>query len=264
MTAVEDWTVMADTNQTLLAVVVGALLAAAVLVGTGMVGGGGGGASVAGQQDGITVSASGEASAEPDKAVLSVAVEATRDNPSDARIDVANDVATMLQALGTAGVSDDQIKTTSFEIGEEIRRPPRPGETGEREEPRYHATHRFEMELNDTGSVGSVIDTAVDNGADRVDDVRLTLRDDTRREVRDAALQQAMGHARDQADTLASEAELSITGVGSVSTTDTGVSPVRYDRALAATAEDAAGAGTSIESGPVTVNANVNVVYETG
>lgn len=250
---------MADTNQVLLAVVVGALLAAAVLIGTGMAGSSGGSG---GQQDGITVSASGEATAEPDKAVLQVAVEATADEPSAARDKVATDVDRMRTALRDAGVSDDQIATQSFRISEEVRRVRRAGEPPEQEEPRFQATHRFEIELNDTGSVGSVIDTAVNNGATRVDDVRLTLQDDTRRAVRDEALRQAMGHAEDQADTLATEASLSLGTVRSISTTDTGVSPVRFQREQLSA--DAGGGGTEIESGPVTVNANVNVVYETG
>ena len=66
-----------------------------------------------------------------------------------------------------------------------------------------------------------------------------------------------MSDARSQADTLASNGDLTITGVQSVSTGHVNVRPYRAEL----TADAAGGAGTDIDSGPVTVTASVSVSY---
>ncbi|HKL29813.1 MAG TPA: SIMPL domain-containing protein, partial [Natrialbaceae archaeon] len=103
---------------------------------------------------------------------------------------------------------------------------------------------------------GDGVDTAIDSGATNVNDVRFTLSEETRRELRTKALETAMSNARQQADTIASSADLAIVGVHSASTTDVHV-PTR-----SVTMEAAAdGGGTSLSSGPVTVTATVSVTY---
>lgn len=202
----------------------------------------------------ITVDAAGQVEAEPDQAVLRVAVEATADGASTARERLAKNVSRMKSALAEIGVTDEQITTVHYDLDKRHRRPTR---EGERSEPQYRAMHAFEITLSDINKTGEVIDTAISNGATSVDNVQFTLSRETRLELRQQALQDAMANARTEANVIASSANLSITGVGSVSTVQVRVSPHR-EVALASAGGDG---GTSIESGPVTVTAQVIVSY---
>jgi uncharacterized protein YggE len=202
----------------------------------------------------ISVSASGEAEAEPDQAVLRVAVLARADDANAVREQIAENVTQMREALRDAGLSDDRIRTVSFRIEQEYRE-----ENGERRPAGFQGIHAFEITLSNASQVGAIVDTAVENGADRVDSVELTLSEERRREVRADALRDAMENARVNADVIAENANLTVEGVHTAATGD-----MSFDSFRAETVEADAAAGqarTEIESGPVTVSAQVQVTY---
>lgn len=248
---------MTDNRRIIAVFVLGALIATAAFIGMGVNAQDSPGAGEGGS-DSITVSASGEASAEPDRAVINLAAEATSEDANEARESLASRVSSMREALRDAGLSDDRIRTTDFSIHER-REPVRPVREGERPqtETTYVARHEFEIELGDLDRIGEIIDVAVSNGASQVSNVQYTLSEDRRRQVKSSALEDAMGNARSQAGTLAGSAGVGVGGVQSISTADVGVSPVQFQaRALT---EDAG--GTQVETGPVTVTAQVTVEY---
>lgn len=201
----------------------------------------------------IRVSATGQAEAEPDQAVVQVAAIARADDADAVRQRLAENVSQMREALREAGVDDDQIRTVVYDISQEYRR-----DEGERRPAGFQGTHAFEITLSDADRAGEIVDAAVSNGADRVDRVELTLSDERRRAVRDEALQDAMADARHDAEIVAEAANLTVTGVHSAATGDLHFEPVRTERLEADAATEAT---TQIESGPVTVTAQVQVVY---
>lgn len=208
----------------------------------------------------IEVTADGQVEAEPDQAIVRVAVETTADDAATARQTLAENVSRMRTALSELGVPDDRIRTLHYDIREE-RRHERPKSTsGEptNEEPTYRAVHAFEVTVNDLDRTGTVIDTAVENGATRVDGVEFTLAPETRAELHNEALAAAMESARGQADTLAASANRTVTDVDTIRTGDTNYRPYRVE-AQAMSADGAA--STSIDAGPVTVTAQVQVIY---
>ena len=204
----------------------------------------------------IGVSADGTAEADPDRALVRIAVEATADDAETARERLAENVSRMRTALSELGIADDRIRTVQYDLREEHRKD-RPEKPGSDEERTYRAVHAFEITVTDLDSVGTVIDTAVKNGATRVDGVQFTLSEETRRELYNEALREAMTNARSQADTLAESGDLRISGVHSIQ-----AGSVNYRPYYAETAMSAGGkADTSIESGPVSVTAQVQVTY---
>lgn len=238
-------------------VLVAATLVVAALAATGAIPG----IASAAQHDGessrtITVSANGQAGAEPDKAVIRIEVESRAEDATVARKQVAENVSNIRSALTDMGLSEDQIRTVDFNIYRD-REPPR--REGERPPVTYRASHSLTIEVDETDRVGPVIDTAIDNGATNIFDVEFTLSETTRQALRKEALADAMGDARGQARTIASSADMTVTGVGSVSTTDIDGPIVRREYALAA--GGAGGGGTDINTGPVTVRATVTVTY---
>ena len=202
----------------------------------------------------ITVSAQGQAETQPDKAVVRIAVESVSPDATTARTQAAENVSAVKTALTELGIAEEDIRTADYRIySDRDRRPP--GE--EPAEPQFHARHTLVIDVTDVEAAGEVIDAAVDAGATDVQDVQFTLAEETRLTLRNEALTAAMDNARTQADTLATSAELEITGVHDVTTQDYRGPVVRYETAYAG---DAAG-GTDISSGPVSVTAQVTVTY---
>jgi uncharacterized protein YggE len=204
----------------------------------------------------IEVSGAGSASGEPNRAVVRVGVTATAEDAVTARQRLAENVSRMRTALTELGVGDEQIATEYYDVGRDYRPPRR---DGEEPEVRYRASHDFEITLSDVERVGPVIDTAVGNGATSVDDVSFTLSAERRQRLEHRARRSAMTDARQKAETVAEAANLTVTGVHVVRVG--GGSPRPSAVEYAATATPAADGGTDVESGPVDVVANVEVVY---
>ena len=202
----------------------------------------------------IQVAASGEAETQPDQAVVRVAAVAQADDADVVRQRLAENASGVREALGSLGLGDDQIRTVAYNIDQRYAE-----RGGDRVPDGFEGVHAFEITLSNVSQAGAVVDAAVENGADRVDSVELTLSEERRREVRAEALRDAMANARADADVIAESADLTVTGVHSATTGDLSYSPVRAE---ALEAGDAAGqARTEIESGPVTVTAQVQVSY---
>lgn len=205
----------------------------------------------------VSVSGEGSASAAPDTAVVTVAVVVDGDDPAAIRDDLASGAQSLRTALTDAGIDADQISTTDYQI-REPRRYDR-AESG----PDYTGTHAFEVRLDDTDRTGTVVDATAENSAE-VTGVEFTLAEETRTDLRDEALENAMGDARGQAETLAAAGDLQVTGVATVDASNRNYSPVRYEAAMA---DSAGSSGTTIDAGDVTVSVDVRVTYnatETG
>jgi len=199
----------------------------------------------------IDVSGTGTASADADLAVVRVSVIARGDSADAVRGQVATDAESMRAALRDAGVPEDAVTTESFRVSPRYDRV-----NDTRELVGYEAVHAFRIEVA-PDRAGEVVDVAVSGGADRVDGVGFTLTDETRAELREQALTEAVESARADADAIAGAAGLTVTGVDSASTSQD-FSPIFQDRVAEAGGDAAA---TSFEPGPVTVSATVSVTY---
>lgn len=201
----------------------------------------------------IEVSGSGEVSVQPDLGVIHVGVEAIDDDAEVAQSQVAENVSAVRAALTDLGIAEDQIRTTGYNLYRYVDREHRDGP----ERTQYRVVHSLTVEVSETDRVGEVLDAAVASGATHVSGVQFRLAESTREELRLDALDAAMGDARSQADRIADSGDLTITGIGSVSTNDVSYPrfPVEYAR------DDLADAGTEIDVAPVSVTATVRVTY---
>lgn len=201
----------------------------------------------------ISVDATGEAEASPDKAIVELAVTAQGDNPGEIRDELvagSSDLRTELDNLGV------DYETRHYSIDENRNRNPRePGPS----DSDYRGVHVFVVTLDDTDAVGSVVDSAANVGAE-VANVRLTLSDEKREQLREQAIEDAMDDARQQANTVAASGNLELSGVMTVDASERRYRPVSFDAAGAT--EGAAEPPTEIASGDVTVTYNVDVVFE--
>jgi uncharacterized protein YggE len=210
----------------------------------------------------IHVAGSGSADAEPNQAVVRVAVEAVGADAATARRRLAANTSRMRTALDDIGIGDDRITTERYDIYQD-RRPAR--EDGADPRVQYRASHDFEITVTDPDRVGEVIDTAVRNGATEVADVSFTLSTERRRTLERQARSAAMADARSKARALATDANLTVTGVQVIRTGRSGAPrPADAGAAMTETPVPTGAPPSDIESGPVSVTATVQVVYEAG
>lgn len=198
-----------------------------------------------------TVSVNGDATVEraPDQATVTVAAIGRGDSAEAARDALSGDADAVQQALEDEGAT---VTSSRFSIHPEYER----SEEG-RELVGYVAVHTIEAETDDVDGVGTLVDAAVDAGADRVDGIRYELSEETRQEAREEALTDAMDRARTDAETVAAAEGRSVDGVVSIQTSENH-RPVFYAEAAAADA----GGRTNIEPGSVQVTASVSVTYQ--
>lgn len=202
----------------------------------------------------VRVSATGSVEAEPDRAVVQVAIVEYGETAPEARRALAENVSRLRQSLREAGVDDDQVTTAAYDLryDDDIE--------GADIYEGYRAVHRFAIAVEDLNRTGTVIDAAVAGGAARVRDVRFGLSTTHRRELKTRALEDATDVARGKAETLAGQSDLRIVSVASVNAVevDTGG---RYAADTAYTTAAGGGAPTRIATGPVSVTASVVVTY---
>ena len=205
--------------------------------------------------DTIQVAATGQVDTAPNRAVLRMAVTARGDEVDAVRQRLAENASRMREALQEAGIEEHQIQTVRYDIGQNYRHQERSSE------PRYRGRHTYRIVLNDTDRAGSVVVTAIENGASRVENVRFTVTDDKRRELREEAIADAVKAAGGQADAAAASAGLSVTDVRTVRTGELRAEPYRVQETAALAAGGDAGGAPAFADGPVTVTARVLVTY---
>lgn len=190
----------------------------------------------------VSVSASGSVSAEPDRAIVYVAVTAEAENASAATDRLANSTSTLRDALGDENFSVESVRTTDYAVYQQEDN----GTTT------YVARQSFAATTGNTSEAGALIDAAVANGATEINGVTFTLSEDRRQDLRADAIDEAVADAESQAQAVADSTGLTLGSVESVSTGEGG--GFLGERV-------AADEGTTIDAGPVTVSATVDITY---
>lgn len=206
----------------------------------------------------IQVAATGRRTADPDEVLVRVSVVASAADAVTARQELTEDTSTMRAALTEAGIADEQLRTEEYRIRHDPPHhgPHRPDAPPDDDQPTQTAIQTFTI-TTDPDRVGNVIDTAVTNGANRVQNVQFTLSTETRQRLRTTALKDAMAAAREQAETIGESAGLAIE---SVRTVQTGATGDRSNQQLALdTSEQTT---TTIDTPSVAVSVCVSVTYD--
>ncbi|WP_180540459.1 SIMPL domain-containing protein [Nevskia soli] len=192
-------------------------------------------------------------SVEPDQAQIDVGVitqGATAEAAGDANSKQANTVIDQLKAAAPTAT----VKTVNFSINPNYRYPKdgsAPTILG------YTANNTVRMELNDVSLVRKVIDAATKSGANNVNRLNFTLKDE--KPYRARALGEAAAQARASAEALAASLHLR---VGRVLQLEEGqpviVSPARQVEFARAESNTE----TPISPGNIDVHASVNITFE--
>ena len=201
------------------------------------------------QATGISVSGAGAAYGDPDRAVVTLGVDAVADNVRDALAQADQTMNQVREAALALNIEQRQIRTVSFNVWRQQLTDQNGQPTGER----YHVQHSFQVTVDDTEQVGQLLADAIDAGANDVGGISFTISDTAA--LQSQAREAAMADARARATQLAQHAGVTLGQVIYVEETSYNaphaVANVQYARA----------ASSPIESGELAVNVTVKVVY---
>jgi uncharacterized protein YggE len=208
----------------------------------------------------ITVNAAGTVQREPEKAVLTVAVESSATNAQQAAAENARKMEAVFASLRRVGIVPPKVRTISYELFPIYAQPTRDNPNPTQRVTGYRALNMVLVDVDTVARVGAVIDATVASGANRIANLSFELRNTDA--ARMDALRIAVARARQEAETLASAAGQTLGPPINISSSSH-YEPRQYRmRDMAAEVAMAAPPPTPIEAGTLTITANVNIVYK--
>jgi uncharacterized protein len=204
----------------------------------------------------IRVSGESTISAKPDQAEINLGVVTQAETGEVAAAQNARKQDAVLAGLKQALGSGAEIKTISYSLTPNYRYPK---EGGQPAISGYTASNVILAKTGELSQVGKAIDAAIKAGANNVQSLRFTLKDETA--VRAQALKEAAVKARAKADALASALGLKIARVLLVDEGGQQVRPV-YAEMGRMEMKAANAPPTPIEAGSVEIEASVSLTVE--
>lgn len=208
----------------------------------------------------ITTSGSGNVIGTPDRAQVTFSVQTENADVKTAQADNAAQMTKVIDALVASGFPRDSLKTTGYTINKIYDESSGTGILNPKVRT-YQVTNTLTVTLHDVSKTGEVIDLAVANGANQADSIQFMLSDAQSLTLRNEALKKAVANARADAEAVAGAMGVNLTGTGHVDIYQ-GYTPTiysNYQRDNAAGAKSVA--STPIQSGDITVTAQVSVTY---
>jgi uncharacterized protein YggE len=200
----------------------------------------------------IYVSGSGSDSAKANQATVTLGAYTEDVSAAEAVQDNAVIMNAVIEAIKAEGISEDKIKTVSYSVN--------PNYDWEiRQTVGYRVTNMIQVEIDDIGKVGDVLDAATGAGANNVQGISFGLSDESSAGLQGNAYVNALNDARGKADLIAKTLGLRITGVLSVS--ESVYYPYTPYRAYAESDVAGAPAPTPILEGTLSVSVSVQVSF---
>ena len=162
------------------------------------------------RQTRITVGGDSIVQAQPDTAILTISVVTQGKRALDAQQQNATKTEAVVRALKNAAGASAEVKTSGYSL--------QPMRVYRENQPPlingYEARNTVTVTMSDLPKLGNVIDAATQAGANDIDGISFTLRQD--RPARDQALQQATREAMSKAEVIAKALNGRIVGIAEV------------------------------------------------
>jgi uncharacterized protein YggE len=205
-----------------------------------------------------SIRASGDASvlAKPDRAIVDIAVVTEAPTAQAAAAQNATRLDAVVRAVSSAAPAAE-LKTAGYSLDPNFRYP-KPG--GQPELAGYTARNTVQVTTADLASAGTIIDASTRSGANSIDRLQFTLKDDV--QPRAEALRQAAVKARAAAEAIASALGVKLARVLSAEEEGGATSPVQPMFKMARMAESVAAPATAVTPGTIEVHAAVTLTFE--
>jgi len=210
----------------------------------------------------ISVSGTGIIKTEPNQAKVYLGVETQSGNVTEALEENSLKMQSIIKAIKKLGIPKDSIETTYFSVY-----PIRDYEKSGEDIIGYRASNEITVELHDLDKIGTVIEEAMNAGANKVRRIEFGLTEDKKREVKNEALKEACKDARTKADAIASGLGLKITRIATARESGTYVAPYRAEvfggeYAMPVPTPAPKAISPPIELKEVKVSATIDITYE--
>jgi uncharacterized protein YggE len=205
-----------------------------------------------------SVTAQGEAviTAEPDQAQIDIGVLTQARTAPDVAKENAEKLSRVLAQIKKLLGKGDEVKTTGYSLNPNYRYP----QGGKPEITGYTAANVLQIRTGNLDSVGKLIDAGMQAGANQINRLLFTLKDEHSAQVQ--ALRMAAQKAQSKAEEMAGSLGLKVVRVLSLTENERGVRPIiAQTRGMQAEALSAA-APTPVEAGTIEVRSSVTLIAE--
>jgi len=209
----------------------------------------------------ITVVGEGTARLSPDIAQATIGVDVVADTVQEATQEASETMEAVMDALSEAGIADEDMQTTGYNIWVERGFAPAPGpaetEPATGEQVRYHVTNNVSVIIRDIDDIGNVLNAAIEAGANNIFGVNFAVDDVA--EFRTQARNDAVENARERAEELAG---LTGTQVGRVISISEVIGQPGIPFATAQMADGLGGGAGPISPGQLQFTERIQITYE--
>jgi len=214
------------------------------------------------QKDSMSVSGNSELSVSPDEAQIYLNVLTDANTAKETQSQNRDTTANVMAALKIAGITADNIETTGYNLYKKTKWN---STTQDYVETGYELTNTIKITTSDISNVGSLVDVAVNAGANGVDHVSFTLTKDAERKAKADALLKATVAARDKAENLATTLDIRLGKVLTVQESNFYYTPYDYyNQGLVNYKADYGNSvtGNTISPQKVDVRSTVSITYQ--
>lgn len=200
----------------------------------------------------VQVNGSSEKQVDPDVAKIQISVNTINSNIEKAKNINTASMDKVVAALKAQGISDKDYKTDTYNIEPiyEYEKDSMPSLKG------YRVTNRIEVTAS-VEKVGVLVNEATSAGANEISSIRFETKNE--KEIKNAALQEAVKDAMKKAEVIAGALNKKIADVKLVNESGVYYRPVMLESRAYKAMDSAA---PSINAGKITVGANVQVTVE--
>ena len=206
----------------------------------------------------------------PDLLRISLGVETQEETAALSQSNNAAKINAIKSALLANGILADDIQTSDYSVypvTTSRKVCPVEGTTCDDWEARwveeivgYKTVHMLTVESSNLDSAGTIVDSAVNAGSNKVDTVSFRLKDTTEKSLRDSLTTEAMRDAKSKATLIASGLGISVGKVVSASVDQYYYPAVRNYADYAY--ETASAGGTSMSPGQLTITVSASATFE--
>jgi len=208
----------------------------------------------------IFVSGSATAHTKTDKVIISLGVETTDKTAEKALLSNSNLMNKVMDALKQSGVQQNETSTSAFSIKPNYNYS-KYGDRGNLSG--FTVSNSIQIESSSINNVSQWIDTAVQAGANTVNDVYFSVSEEKLQNIKNMLLKEAVANAKTKADIVAAASGLNIDGIKSIMVGEIGIPPVPGPLYSKSVSSDEA-SSTPILAGEQEVSTTVSIVYILG
>ena len=204
----------------------------------------------------ITVNGEATIAAEPDQAQIDIGVTTQARSAPDASRENAERLARVLAEVKKLLGKGDEVKTSGYGLNPQYRYP----QGGKPEIVGYTANNIVRIKTAKLDEVGKLIDAAMQAGANNINRLLFTLKDEEA--ARLDALRQASAKAKVKAEAIAASLGLKVLRIAAVTEGERSFQPIYRQAPMARGEALAAQAPTPVEPGTVDVRSTVTLTAE--